>query len=280
MLNTLDLGPLIDTYQTRHLQFHNFWDLILWGFLLILCPTIVGLYNFYSGYTQYGPVAGYAWGMPWLIFALILFAAWLLVFFLRLRIPRFTIQLYKNGLRFEGKAPANKVLGTDGCLNFESLDGISVETIGKNRKKESTASGIASQRVWLFLIDGKKISLSEAYGQPGGLIELPELASRIKACLYPRLALKYKTDFQLGRCLSFGPLHVQKEGLRFQGKPGDQNSEPIPWGQIHHMTVKAGYLVVELGKPSEPTNQTKRFPVSRVPNLELMIQLIKENVEG
>ena len=151
MQNSFELGPLVTVYQTRRLQFHYFWGLILCGIIFVLLPVVVGFYSFYIGYTQYGPAAGYAWGNPWFIFALIMFVVWLVGLVLRLRTPSYTIRLYKNGMQFDGFPPAKKVLGTEGCLDWESLSGISVETIGKKANKGESTNEIASQKIRLYL---------------------------------------------------------------------------------------------------------------------------------
>ena len=280
MQNSFGLGPLITVYQTRRLQFHHFWGLILSGIIFVLIPIAVGLYSYYSGYTQYGPAAGYAWGNPWLVFTLIMFVVWLVVLGLRLKIPRYKIRFFKNGMQFDGFPSAKNILGSEECLDWEALSGISVETIGKKSNKGQPTNEIAIQKVRLFLSNGKKITLSETRGQPGGLIDLPELVSRVKASLYPRLVPKYKSAFHEGQWLSFGPVLVQKQGLYFQTRPGKKSPTLISWNKIQHITVKTGYVVVELGDFTNPANHQKRIPVSQIPNLELLLQLIKENVEG
>ncbi len=273
-------GSLITVYQTRRLRLHHFWGLIFCGFIFVLIPIAYGLFRLYSGYTQFGPAAGYARGFPWLTLAAISFVLWLIGLIARLRSPRYKIFLYKDGLQFEGNREAKMVLGPESCLDWEAVTGISVESLGGKVNKSHPTNPITSQNVKLFLSNGKKISLSETVDRPGGLINLPELVSRVKASLYPRLAPRFKTAFAGGQRLSFGPLWVQKKGMQFQTGPGNRTSLPVPWDQIGHITVKSGYLVVELSRSSKPAPQKKRFPISRIPNLELLLQIIRENVEG
>ncbi len=280
MQNFPGLGPLVAVYQTRRLLFRHFWGLILGGLTLILLPTAIGVYRFYDGYTRFGPTAGYEWGVPWLGFAGVAACLWLVLLVLRLRTPHYKVLLYKNGLQFDGLRSATKILGQQSCLDWESLSGVSVETIGHHSDTKRTAVEIASQKVSLYLSSGKKITLSETGNHPGGLINLQELASRIKACLYTRLAPKYRTAFGDGQWLSFGPVLVHKQGIHFQSNAGKKSQDPITWDQVRHITVKAGNLVVELGQPVNPAVQFKRIPASQIPNLELLLQLIKENVEG
>jgi hypothetical protein len=278
--NPPELSPLITVYQTRRLQFRHFWGLFLCGFFFILIPLAYGLFRLYMGYTQYGPAVGYARGLPWLAFAGIAFVAWLIGLIARLRSPQYKIFLYKNRLQFEGNREAKKSLGLESCLDWEALSGISVDSIGGKVKTGLPSYAITSQRVKLLLSNGKEITLTESSGQPGGLINLPELVSRVKASLYPRLTPRLKTEFSSGQRLSFGPLLVQKEGVQFKNRSGTGTSPTIPWEQFGHITVKSGYLVVELSKSSALAAQKRRFPISQIPNLELLLQIIKENVEG
>jgi hypothetical protein len=199
---------------------------------------------------------------------------------LRLRSPDYRIQVYKNGLQFDRYAPAEKVLSPGGCLIWEELAGITVKTIGKKTGGEKSTPEIASQKAELLLANGKRIVISENNGGPGGVENLPELVSRIKANVYPRLMPRLKAAFTAGEWLSFGSLQIHRQGLHIQSGKGDQKINPIPWDQVRRITARSGYLVVELSSPSNTQIQQKRLPVSKVPNLELFFQLVKENVEG
>jgi hypothetical protein len=290
MQNTPEPGPIIAVYQTRRLQFHHFGWLILCGVLFVLFPLVCGLFRLYSGYTQYGPAAGYARGFPWLILSIFAFVTWTFALILRLRSPRYKILLCKNGLQFEGKSPVRIKSGSGDCLKWGSINGVSYETIRKKTGKgqpfsktsrtEYRYNEIARQNATLFLTNGERISISESPDLPGGVINLPELISRIKARLYPRLFPEFKTAFDAGKWLCFGRLQVHKEGLKFRTGHAKQPDVPVSWYQIRHITVKSGFLVVELNGPTNPTVKQKRFPISQIPNLELLLQLIKDNVEG
>jgi hypothetical protein len=280
MRNSPELETPIGVYQTRRLQFHHFRGLILCGFFFILLPAAYGSIRLYTGYTQFGPAAGYARGLPWFVAAAAAFGLCLIALIARLSPPQYKIFLYRHGLLFEGNRQAIKAYGSDECLEWEAVSGISVETIGKKIDKGSPSNTITSQKVKLFLQNGKTISLVETADRPGGLKNLPELVSRVKAFLYPRLTPRFKSAFAAGQSLSFGSLSVQKAGIQFRTVPGIRTSLPVPWDQIGHITVKSGYLVVELSQSSTHSPRPKRVPLSQIPNIELLLQIIKENVEG
>jgi len=280
MQNTLDPGPLITVYQTHRLRFSHLGGLFLCGIAMVIIPFALGVIRLYNGYTQYGPAAGYAWGTPWLAFAVIAFLAWLVLLIRKLQSPYYKIQVNKNGLQFEGYRAARKVLAPGNYLMWDMLTGISVETIGKKIKNDDPGNGIFTLKVMLFLSGGKRINLFESGEQPGGLKDLPELVSRIKSNLYPRLIQKYNSAFSAGQVLTFGPIKVQRQGMHIQIHRQGKYSTPLPWDQVRYITVNSGYLVVELINSPDHVHCQRRFPVSQIPNLELLLQLIKENVEG
>jgi len=280
MLNTPDSGPWTAVYQTHRLRFFHFGGILFCGIVFVILPFVWGAIRLYDGYTRYGPAAGYAWGIPWIVFAVLAFLGCFVVLIRKLRSPHYKILVNKNGLQFEGYDAAHKVLGPDNTLTWDMLTGISVETVGKKINQHDLANWISSLKIKLFLSTGKIIYLFESGDQPGGLKDLSELVSRIKANLYPSLMQKYNAAFSTGQVLIFGPITTQRQGMQIQINPWGKSRSVIPWEQVRHITVKSGYLVVELIHSPNSTQRNKRFPVSHIPNLELLLQIIKENVEG
>lgn len=271
-----DYGPLIHVYQTRRLKTRHLTGLILAGIVFVFLPLVIGLVNYFTGYTQFGPAAGMARGTPWLVFATLIGLVWLVLLIIRLRTPRFKILFYKNGLIFEGFPRATGVLGPEGWLGWESLSSIQVDTTRISPETDHLNNVKAS----LLLANGKKITLSENGNRPGGLIDLTELISRIKAALYQRLTPGMKDAFAGGSRISFGPLQISKAGITFSPSFAGGQTGTIPWDQVQHLTIQSGRLVIELS-PAHSSGQIKRqFPVSKIPNLELLLQIIKENVES
>jgi hypothetical protein len=280
MQNTPDPDPWIAVYQTYRLRFSSLGGLLFCGIFIVVFPFALGVTSLYNGYTQYGPAAGFAWGTPWLAFAVPAFLGWLVLLIRKLQSPRYKIHVNKNGVQFEGHQAARKVLGPGNTMTWDMLTGISLETIGNKIKNNAQGNEIFTLKVRLLLSGGKKIDLFESGDRPGGLKDLPELVSRIKSNLYPRLMQKYNSAFSAGQVLTFGPITVQRQEMQIQIHPRGKYSSPIPWDQVRHITVKSGYLVVELIQSPDPVQYQKRFPVSQIPNLELLLQIIKENVEG
>jgi hypothetical protein len=96
----------------------------------------------------------------------------------------------------------------------------------------------------------------------------PELVTRIKACLYPRLSLTLNAGFQTGECLHFGPITVQNGWIQLKNRR-------FPWSEVSRVTVRLGDLMVELFSHS-----IYRIPVSKIPNLEILCELIEAGVNA
>ena len=79
-----------------------------------------------------------------------------------------------------------------------------------------------------------------------------------------------KADFQAGKWLYFGPLAVQAKALSLQ-------QGEISWEQVENLQVKDGYLAVSWTEGQEPVRD-KRIPIAKIPNLELLLQIIREGI--
>jgi hypothetical protein len=119
-------------------------------------------------------------------------------------------------------------------------------------------------RAVIYPNQGKPLRLGEQ------LENLAELVSRIKASLYPRLLPDMKASFQAGKWLYFGPLALQAGVLRLQ-------HAELTWQQVEDIQVKNGYLAVSWREGQGPARNV-RIPISKIPNLELLLQIIREGV--
>jgi hypothetical protein len=133
----------------------------------------------------------------------------------------------------------------------------------------------------LYLKGGRTVRLVEAVSGwdnlaalfgPARIENLPELITRLKAHLYPRLYPALQAGFLAGRAVAFGPVSVQAQGLRMR----PHNQAITPWSEIRRVTVRSGELMVEL-KHLQKGNSLARIPVAKIPNLELLLKLIEAN---
>jgi hypothetical protein len=270
-------------YYSPSIRRHELWSLVLVGAIAVLAPAAYGITLAYYGYTRYGPVAASAWSTPWLIAAAGLFAAWLSVFLLLVRRSRYGVILHRNGLYLgdvetpPGGSPGRPFRRMPNLIPWEAVTGIAVELIA------STAGRPPVHRVFLHFQGGRRLSLAEALPKHSALAglfgpvcieNLPELITRLKARLYPRLQPGLRAAFQSGKPVSFGKVAVQQEGFIYHKTLAGflPARTRIPWDKINRLTVQSGDLVVEL--ENHKGRRFPRIPVSKIPNLELLLTLI------
>jgi hypothetical protein len=66
---------------------------------------------------------------------------------------------------------------------------------------------------------------------------------------------------------------MRKDGLILVGNRPASSGQTIPWEKLRSVDVVSGFLVVELSDYSR-----RKLPVSKIPNIELLLQLIQQGV--
>jgi hypothetical protein len=113
--------------------------------------------------------------------------------------------------------------------------------------------------------------------------DAPEMIAKIKEKFYPHLKSRLEAQSLTDQPLWFGPVVVLSDGLHVPRRisnhdfylhlPRRINSRAIPWQDIRYLAVQCGMLVVKSGNYG-----TKHIPVSQIPNLELLLELIEQKV--
>jgi hypothetical protein len=248
------LGPQIAMHHNRPFSGRGLWWTLLVGGLAVLAPLAYGFYRAQYAYAKYGPVAARFWSRPWYLLAGAAFLLLVILLVLRARSSRRFVAVHQNGLRLR--------LSRRGQYTWGQISGIAsgaLETrlLGKTLRTSYWAE--------LFPSVDKPIRLDNS------LEGLPELLTRIKANLYPRLMPAMRQAFQEGKRLYFGPLSVSKEDVRLEAKEPPWRT--IPWEQVEAVAVEAGMLEIKTKESAKI-----RLPVARVPNLELLLQIIQTGV--
>lgn len=252
---SFDLGPLVDLYRGRALGWRDVGTLFLPGLLAVLAPLAGGLWRANYAFSHFGPVAAQAWSAPWFIlssFALLVFA--LLVAY-RLMLARTTVAVHQRGLLLK-LAPFNTRR-----LTWEQLSGIASQSV---QEKFLTRPLRSYHEALLIPAAGRPVRL------PRQMQRLPELISRIKAALYPRLLPALQTGFDDGQWIFFGPVTIQQESLQIR-------EHKTPWKNVERIFIRQGCLVVEFRGDSHPSQS---MPLSQIPNVELLLQLIQQAVKA
>lgn len=244
-------GPILAVYRSRQLSARDILFLFLPGVAGILAPLGYGLWRADFAYPRYGPVAAVHWSRPWYILAIAAAVIFVLLGFYRIQLSLMAVKVYKKGLS------VRTGIGRFRGFEWDDLRGVTSSAV------QEYFLGIPIRntfRTRLMLNTGKSIKL------PDGLQNFPELISRIKAHLYPRLLPQLQAEFQGGAWLTFGPLAIQVRGLRLDNRE-------IAWRQVKQIDVRAGKLMIEFND-----RPARKLAVSRIPNLELVLQLIDQGI--
>jgi len=212
-----------------------------------------GSWRVYLGYVQFGPAAMAAWGQPWFTAA-----AWMAIplFLLTVRavlLARREVLLAEPGLVLYGMGAGRKP------IPWKHLSGIAVED---TRYHLLSLTLRTRRRVHLFPTTGKPIPLDDRFD------DLPGLVEAIKHQLYPRLLPELRAQLQANQWLYFGPLRFNRTQVEF-GK------RSLPWQQVNGLRVQAGMLVIEW-----EGNRLVQIPSAKIPNIELLLQLVEELYTG
>jgi hypothetical protein len=250
------LGPQVALFRSRPLGWRDAFTRLLPGLLGVLAPYGYAAWLYGQTLPQYGPAAAEQWSQPWFKLAWAALAVFFLLCVLRLLDLRRFAAVHARGLRLH-----SGVLRTR-SLPWKRISGVALSV---TQEVFLRSHGHSRLRAVIYPVQGRPIHLDES------LQNLPELISRLKASLYPRLLPDLKASFQAGKWLHFGPLAVRVDALRLpQGK--------FAWETVEGLQVKGGYLAVSW-KEGQGSARKVHIPISKIPNLELLLQIIREGVK-
>ena len=249
------LGRQLAVYRSRPLGWRDAYLILLPGLLGVLAPYSYAIWLYGRSMQQHGLVAAEQWSKPWFWLAWAALAIFILLCILRLLDLRRFAAVHTRGVRLR---PG--ILHTHN-LQWQQISGVALsatQIVFFHRR------GQTRLRAVIFPNQGRQIHLDDR------LQNLAELISRVKASLYPRLLPDLKTSFQAGKWLYFGPVALQARVLHLQ-------HAKLTWEQVEDIQVKNGYLAVSW-KEGPGSARYVRIPISKIPNLELLLQIIREGV--
>lgn len=249
------LGTEIATYR-KHPRRRGDIFMVLSGMLITITIFCIGLYRAQEGYTHYGPVAAYEWSWPWFSFSTFSFLLTLSSILLVISRYRFSIYFHENGLQII------RFLRPPYILRWNQVSGIKFT----QECSENTSRFLKRQAI-IYPFTGKPIHFTDS------IMGLTELITLIKAHLYPNILPKLRSQFQDGHEVHFGPITIHRQYLKIQRGPLPFFVLRKPWSHILHITVKTGFLIVDSKK-----GKLISIPVSKIPNLELLLNLIQTGV--
>jgi hypothetical protein len=260
------LGRLIFAYRPRPIRPAFLWAWGLGGAMLSLGPLSYGGYQAFTIFQKFGPVPALSRSAPWLILGGTLLLAWLSISLYRWARAMPGVRLYANGLFIEGRRERS--------LAWDQIDGIAHGVMAPEPGSWGNRSRHLRYQAILFPNQGRPVRLHGSQDGKSGLPELPELVSRVKASLYPALQPELARMFRSGVPLFFGPVRIDRDGIRLRRKRPGPGTLNVPWRHVKRITIHSGYFLVELGD----RRGHHRVPVSQIPNLEILLKIIDQGV--
>jgi hypothetical protein len=246
-----NLGSLIAEYRGNPISWREKYLLYLPASMVAVAMLAFGIWRYYYGYSNFGPVAAVEWSISWYFLAFIIAFLALLVLLLRLRVSWRRISIYENGI-FVRYSPFKKQM-----ISWSNIKGIASSTIREhffgNHHRDHHKAILINKDAPPIKIDHK-------------VEKNTELIGNIKEMLYPKLLPKLKKDLQTGNSLSFGKVKINQKGIKLKRRF-------IAWEHISSIYLKSGFLVVEL----HPTGE-QRLPIMDIYNLELLLHFINEHI--
>jgi len=245
--NNRSLGPLIAKYKDRQFSWIDLFTLFIPGFFAIAIPGGYGLYLAYYAYTNFGKAAAIDWSTPWLAISIIAFLTFFVLIIYRIKISNRYVAIHQNGIDVS--------LSKKQSINWDQISGISSEII---QKRFLFLKSKLIYKAIIHTTSRERIRLHEK------IDHLPGFISRFKKIFYPIAKPLIEHNLYIGKNVNFGKVSIDRDCFIF----GDQR---YPWSLINQVTVITGRLVVEL------TDHSKiKVPTSKIQNIELLLQLIKQ----
>jgi hypothetical protein len=247
------LGSLVTTFAVQPLGWRHFFLLFI-----PLCGVVLSLVGFgywraIYGYANYGPATALFWGQPWFLSATVLTTAILFYALRRIHRAHTWVKVYARGFIVH-RPPSRKR-----TLHWSEIAGLSTSTTKKSFL--GWKSGLR-HKLTIHPTQGPSIQLNHKVNH------LEDLITILKKQVYPRLMTQFKESFQADKALHFGALSISKTYLTYQEKD-------IPWTYIQGITAANGFLIIRLS----PQKQFE-IPSEKIQNMELLVKLIKEEVQS
>jgi hypothetical protein len=256
LIRSPDLGADASIYRNRLYP----WRRAL-AFLMIWMLSVLLVAGFTLGYLisqeYFSPFRAVD---PRIIPLLAIISAATLVFWLilvlRYRQSSDFLEITQQSLHFHLPGSRSK------SIKWDEIEAIAVDVV------ETRFLWFHSRERWqasVYIRQGRAIVLNSR------IERLPEAISRIKAAVFPRLLNTYRQELSAGGKIKFGPLLVEPEHLQIN--QGRLRSSTIPWNQVATLKIENGRLHILLAR-----GKNHSLPVKYIPNLELLLEIVKQDL--
>lgn len=247
-------GPTTDQPESAHglargRKARNYGLTIL-GWALFAAFASAGTAFWLLAYTEYGPAVVWRWSLPWFGLAAVTLPVALLGSLAVWRSRNLRFHIFGDGFIF---TRGGKRIGA----RWSEVEGLIVTAVRYGVLGLNWGQRINIQ---LNLVDGREIEVSEPLEEGEALVE------KIKSHIYPGMLAAYRSAFNQGHPIVFGPVTITRGGVQ-------ASRSAIPWGQLDSAYLQPGSLVVQ---PSAGSG-ARRISVAadQVPNADLCVQLIE-----
>ncbi len=219
--------------------------------LAALAPWLYGTWRVQYAQARFGPAAAQLWGWSWYALSALALIPLLGLALCRLQRAHRKVTVHQNGLHIQG------AMGRKHILFWRELTGIADAAV------QDHFLGIRFRKrhkLTLFSRGGKALAIDSR------IRNTDELSARIKAKIYPKLLVQSRLLLREGNEIPFGPLALKSSGIKIRGRF-------FAWEQVSRIHVQQGLLVVEC-----ENSRTRKIAVREIPNIEILIQLMREEV--
>lgn len=243
-------GKLLAEYHAKRVLQLRAGVLASFGLSLAIVSMAMGVWAAWFALQNYGVAAVGRWIAIWAAAAGILGLAGLWACWRLIGLRQEWVRLYPSGLALRARKGMRFV-------PWEAIHEIRVEAIRFGLPVFSSRQEAALS---LRFSDGGAMRLTQ------DLEGFDAVLQRTKEEVYPRLINEYSRAFNAGSEISFGPLRLNDTGLATR-------RSTILWNHLHSVDLEHGTLRISGGVDGRQTTTTIR--ASRVPNLDLCLQLIR-----
>jgi hypothetical protein len=276
-----DLGPIVAVYPSRPKGFEFFLVVLMILVITSLIPFLYGIWSGFQGYINYGLAVIIPRSAGWIGFSLITI---LLIFLFLIRSADRSLAIYRKGILLRKALFVLLPERNIRAYYWHQLKGITTLVGGKKPHRLQGQQSIPHvQRATIYPSNGNPIRLYEsnrirsAFRGSYSVSNLADLCTQSKALLYKVLLPQLHREFAIGQEVRFGPVIIQEKYLQFRKTGLSHRHMKVAWDQVIRLTIEAGKLMIELDEGKSGVS-IHCIPVSRIPNVELMLNIIDRQV--
>jgi len=264
------LGHLLSVYRPRPLNQIILWIWFVGGVIISSGMLGYGGYLAISKSAVFGPVPAVYWSSPWFAAGGIILLLCLVGILLGSSKKQPSVRLYVQGLCIEKRKKL--------VLTWDQIDGIASGAYSQSDLLRMTRT--LCYKASIFPVKGRPVHLRSSSDGMKGIANLQELVKRVKEYLYPTMQSELTRMFRSGLPLFFGPVEISQEGIKLRRHIPLTGMYSVPWRNVKRITVLSGYFLVELEHQTTRARglPAYRQPVTRIPNLELLLKIIDQGV--